>query len=158
LPECVESWKSKIEAVGEEATFRVGANSVQDGELSMLLSNLAIQHCEFAQELQRTLERLGGLVTTTDAPRRSGDARETDYVEQDDCTILGECEAIDAVAFQKFSVAHQRDLPEPARGVIGNQYSVLKSAHEHLQHLVIDRSDCEPSAHSHPRRHPKIKK
>lgn len=119
--------------------FRTSAEGVDEPAIQNFCANLSRQRAEFASELAREVEALGG------RPARSGHAAgavhrrwiamKAAVTHRDEGVVLGECERGEDVAVRNYVQALDTPLPAGARAVVERQYSALRDAHAHLCEL-----------------------
>lgn len=119
--------------------FHDAAEGVKDSNLKRLFTSYSQQRAEFATELQREVQRLGG------EPATSGDAAgalhrgwlnlKDAITGNDDGAIVSECERGEDVAKRKYNEALEKNLPIEVRNLINRQAIQVKETHDHVRSL-----------------------
>lgn len=122
-----------------EKGFRDAAGGVSDANLKRLFTSYSQQRAEFATELQREVQRLGG------KPSTGGDAAgalhrgwlnlKDALTGNDDGAIVSECERGEDVAKRKYSEALEKNLPVEVRNLVNRQAIQVKETHDHVRSL-----------------------
>ena len=122
-----------------EQGYRDSADGASRADLKAVFNEYARQRTQFANELQRTVARLGG------EPEMSGSAAgaihrgwinlKAAITGKDDQAILNEAERGEDAAVKSYQEALEEDLPSDLRSIVEEQYRQILAAHNRIKSL-----------------------
>lgn len=122
-----------------ENGFRTAAEGVKDSQLKSLFNSYAQQRTQFASELQREVQRLGG------QPEESGSVAASIHrgwmniksvvTGEDKAAIISECERGEDVALKTYKEALKANLPADIRILVEQQCAKVQEAHDKIRSL-----------------------
>ena len=123
---------------GEDG-FRTSAEGVRSPELKNVFTAAADRCAEGARELQRKVQRLGGVAHEGGSVsgvlhRRWVDLKST-ITSMDDAAILDEVERGEDVAKAAYEKALRQGLPQDVRSMVQRQYQGVRQNHDRVRNL-----------------------
>ncbi len=124
-----------------ELGYRMAAEKSRHDSLHKLFSTYAEQRAQFADELDREIERLGGKTggagTAAGAAHRGWFKLRTAAQGHDEGAVVEECERGEDAAVRTYAEALKGDLPIEVRDVVERQHEFIKAAHDRMHTLEI---------------------
>lgn len=138
--ELIATLNSLIETCKDgEAGFRNAADNVRSRDLKQMFTTIAAERAQFAAELRREVERLGG------EPEREGSVAgalhrgwmnlKAAVSGRDDASIVAAAESGEDTAKAAYEAALRKPLPESVRAVVERQFSRVRDAHDRVRDL-----------------------
>jgi uncharacterized protein (TIGR02284 family) len=122
-----------------ENGFRTAADGCDDANLRRLFESYSQQRAEFATDLRREVQRLGGDPAdhghVAAAAHRGWMNIKAAVTGKDEHAILNECERGEDVAVAAYRRALESNLPGDLRMLVERQYLQVKEAHDHVRSL-----------------------
>jgi uncharacterized protein (TIGR02284 family) len=128
--------------IAGEKGFEVVAENARNRGLKMVLKTYAQQRAEFAEELEKEIQRYGGEISKRDSIRGLIHRGRIDIVatmtigdHNVENSILGETLLGEAAAVKFFGRALRRDLPSETQTIVKRQHDEIQKAHDHIELL-----------------------
>jgi uncharacterized protein (TIGR02284 family) len=127
---------------GEEG-FREAAQNIKDGSIKTVFNEIGRERAQFADELAREVQRLGGTAETggsaAGAMHRGWMNVKEAVAGRDDTSIVAEAERGEDVAVATYRTALEKPLPPDVESIVKRQYSHVQDAHDRVRALEEER-------------------
>jgi uncharacterized protein (TIGR02284 family) len=122
-----------------EQGFREAAQSIKDGSIKSVFTAIGQERAQFANELAREVQRLGGTPesggSTAGAMHRGWMNVKEAVAGRDDTSIVAEAERGEDVAVETYRTALEKPLPPDVASIVKRQYSQVQEAHDRVRAL-----------------------